>query len=112
LRRQKLLSRSISAGIIKLGRDSVASKVVRYAMRISARVSSGLNLLMATERAATTPAKLKGRFKPQQFAPVSCTGDCLSHHSEESRLPQTLFRLFHTDGAAHPLQGEDLVQRK
>jgi hypothetical protein len=78
-------------------------------MRICARVSSGLNLLMATERAATTPAKLKGRFKPQQFAPVSCTGDCLSHHSEESRLPQTLF---HTDGAAHPLQGEDLVQRK
>jgi hypothetical protein len=32
----------------------------------------------------------------------------MSHHSEESRLPQTLL---HTYGAAHPLQGEDLVQR-
>lgn len=67
---------------------------------------------MPTVKAVTIPAKLNGRFKPQQFVPVSCTGEveiASATTAEESRLLQTLF---HTYGAAHSLQGEDLVQRK
>jgi hypothetical protein len=76
------------AGIIKLGRVQLAGQQeTRLQFLQGFRVAP--NLLISAVKAVTPPVELRGLIKPQQFAPVSCTGDCrgrVSHYSVESRL--------------------------